>query len=157
MGFRKKNGENYIINKGTEHTGNRVYDENPEILVSIQTYELNDVINNQVYCVIKGNQDCLQSGNEPYLFNNKTKANEKFLDLYILYNEYGYDVKSEKYTKYFNFDNNNDDWGHCKTELIKIESENEIMNPGKIEIPIFYCIDKMVLKDMIFKKLHRLL
>ena len=118
-----ENNKDYIINKGIKNTEIE-YNESPEILVSIQTYELNDVINNQVYCVIRGNQDCYEIGNENlYLFNDKTKANEKFLDLYILYNEYGYDVKTEKNTKYFSFDNNNDDWGHCKTELIKIESK----------------------------------
>ena len=51
-----ENDKYYKVNKGTEHTEIEV-DESPTILVSIQTYELNDVIDKQVHCVIKGNQE----------------------------------------------------------------------------------------------------
>ena len=52
-----ENNKDYIVNKGTEHTEIE-YEEGLEILVSIKTYELNDLVNNQVHCVIKGNQEC---------------------------------------------------------------------------------------------------
>ena len=136
LGFRKKNGKNYIVNRGYEHTEIK-YDESLEILFSIQTYELNDLVNNQVYCVIKGNQDCYKIDNENlYLFKNETKATKRFFDLLIEHEEYGYGIEDVqiKYNgenkEYFSFDNTRTigtkshdyDWGHCKTELIKIKT-----------------------------------
>tara|TARA_E500000331_G_scaffold165291_1_gene160177 strand:+ start:22167 stop:22664 length:498 start_codon:yes stop_codon:yes gene_type:complete len=125
-----ENNKDYIVNKGTEHTEIE-YEEGLEILVSIKTYELNDLVNNQVHCVIKGNQECDYINNENlYLFNNETKATKQFLDLLYQHKENGYDIgdveikyADEEYKEYFSFDDNDYDWGHCKTELIKIESE----------------------------------
>ena len=126
-----ENNKDYIVNKGTEHTEIE-YDESPTILVSIQTYELNNVIDNQVHCVIKGNQECYKICNENlYLFNDEKKASKKFLDLLYEHREYGYSVENtrikyciyEQCIEYFSFDDDEYDWGYCKTELIKIESE----------------------------------
>ena len=121
-----ENDKYYTVNKGTEHTEIQV-DYCPTILVSIQTYELNDVIDNQVHCVIKGNQDCYYLNNENlYLFNNQTKARKQFFDILIEHEEEecGIEDVQVKYNEeYFSFDDDEYDWGHCKTELIKIESE----------------------------------
>tara|TARA_R110000744_G_scaffold74060_5_gene148149 strand:- start:883 stop:1410 length:528 start_codon:yes stop_codon:yes gene_type:complete len=132
----------YIVHKGTEHTEIEEvefkydYDESPTCLVSIQTYELNDVVNNQVHCVIKGNQDCDYIDNENlYLFNNGTKASKQFFDLLCQHKENDYDIgdveieyDDEEYKEYFSFDNEDYDWGHCETELIKIEGDNNENN-----------------------------
>ena len=123
-----ENSKDYIVNKGAEHTEIK-YDQSRIILVAIQTYELNDVVNNQVHCVIKGNQDCDYIDNENlYLFNDEKKASKKFLDLLYEHRIYGYNVENttikynyEQCIEYFDF-NDYDDWGYCKTELIKIES-----------------------------------
>ena len=63
-----------------------------------------------------------------YLFNDEKKASKKFLDLLHEHRKYGYNVENTtiKYSykqciEYFDF-NSHDDWGYCKTKLIKIES-----------------------------------
>ena len=121
-----ENNKDYIVNKGTEHTEIE-YEEGLEILVSIQTYKVNDVIDNQVHCVIKGNQECYYPDKENlYLFNNQTKARKQFFDILIEHEEWecGIEDVQVKYNEeYFSFDDDEYDWGHCKTELIKIESE----------------------------------
>ena len=94
-----------------------------------QTYELNDVIDNQVHCVIKGNQECYYPNNENlYLFNNQTKARKKFFNLLIEHEEWECGIENvqvEYNEEYFSFDDDEYEWGHCRTELIKIESEKK--------------------------------
>ena len=123
-----ENDKYYRVNKGTEHTEIEV-DESPTILVSIQTYKLNDVIDNQVHCVIKGNQECYYPDNENlYLFNNQTKARKKFFNLLIEHEEWECGIENvqvEYNEEYFSFDDDEYEWGHCRTELIKIESEKK--------------------------------
>tara|TARA_E500000331_G_scaffold269148_1_gene260595 strand:+ start:1380 stop:1865 length:486 start_codon:yes stop_codon:yes gene_type:complete len=121
-----ENDKYYKVYKDAKHTSIE-YDESPEFVVSNQTYKLNDIIDNQVHCVIKGNQECYYPDKENlYLFNNQTKARKQFFDILIEHEEWecGIENLQVKYNEeYFSFDDDEYEWGHCRTELIKIESE----------------------------------
>lgn len=98
-------------------------------VIEIQTFTLNGFIGKYLDSVIYANH-LFDEEDNLYLFNDEKKASKKFLDLLYEHREYGYNVENstikysiyEQCIEYFDF-NDDDDWGFCKTELIKIESE----------------------------------
>lgn len=96
-------------------------------VIEIQTFTLNGFIGKYLDSVIYANH-LFDEEDNLYLFNDEKKASKKFLDLLYEHRKYGYNVENTtiKYSykqciEYFDF-NSHDDWGYCKTKLIKIES-----------------------------------
>tara|TARA_R110002020_G_scaffold156581_2_gene338780 strand:+ start:5387 stop:5881 length:495 start_codon:yes stop_codon:yes gene_type:complete len=96
-------------------------------VIEIETFTLNGFIGKYLDSVIYANH-LFDEEDNLYLFNDEKKASKKFLDLLYEHRIYGYNVENttikynyEQCIEYFDF-NDYDDWGYCKTELIKIES-----------------------------------
>lgn len=103
-------------------------------VIEIETFTFKGFVGKYVSSIIYANR-CFDEQDNLYLFNDEKKASKKFLDLLYEHRKYGYNVENttikyniyEQCIEYFDF-NDDDDWGYCKTELIKIEGDNDNEN-----------------------------